>query len=672
MEQLLLNNRQKLQAAIPLINSYNDRFDDLNHWWGKISLIGKINSHNVSDSILEEMLSTKEKFSELQGRLIQNLMKEHLLKRLADDHNKSQVAIDILIRNLFERTADVGFLATDDDIRAFLLNTDSQSEDIKNIRYRLEEYVKKYSVYDEILLLDTQGRVKANLDSDSPIEFSADPLISKTLSSKDDYTETFRYSDLQPHKRNALIYSCVIKESNEKDAKALGVLCLCFKFDDEMQSIFRNLQSERAASSIMIVSENREVMATSHSQKFKIGEKIPKCDSPDLVTIKHNSFISTTSATKGYQGFKGLSWQGVAMTPLTNAFKHSNDTVQLQTDSCQLLNSQLFSDELKQIFKTSMIINDDLSLVVLNGIIAAARNNAVEFMPVLSEIKSTGESIALIFSNSIDNLQSTVISARLGDVRFCASLAVDIMDRNLYERANDCRWWALTTAFREHLQLPIVTPDGQQEISDILGYINDLYTVYTNLYVYDKNGIIVAVSNKEHASVVGDKVDAHSGAIDALSCTDSQKYSVSRFVPSPQYNNKHTYIYNASITSLKQNNVVGGIGIVFDSAPQFSEMLNDSLPKDESGHTLMGCFGMFCQRDGMIISSTEDCPQHVGEVIEIEPSLLGLANGEEDSRIINYQGKKYAIGVAASKGYREYKTTGDYQNDVVAFIMMPS
>jgi hypothetical protein len=672
LEQLLSNNRQKLQAAIPLINNYNDRFDDLNHWWGKISLIGKINSHNVSDSILEEMLSTKEKFSELQGRLIQNLMKEHLLTRLADDHNKSQVAIDILIRNLFERTADVGFLATDDDIRAFLLHTDRQVEDIENIRHRLAEYVKKYSVYDEIVLLDTQGRVKANLDIDSSIEFSEDPLISKTLASTDDYTETFRYSDLQPHKRNSLIYSCVIKESNEKDAKALGVLCLCFKFDDEMQSIFSNLQSERAASSIMILSESREVMATSHSQKFKVGEKIPNSGSPDLITIKNKSYISTTSETKGYQGFKGLSWQGVAMTPLNDAFKHSKETGKPQTDSCQLLNSQLFSDDLKQIFKTSMLINDDLSLVVLNGIIAAARNNAVEFMPVLSEIKSTGESIALIFSDSIDNLQSTVISARLGDVRFCASLAVDIMDRNLYERANDCRWWALTTVFRQYLQLPTVGPDAQQEISNILGYINDLYTVYTNLYVYDKNGIIVAVSNKDHASVIGDKVDTQSGAIDALSCTDSQKYSVSKFVPSAQYDNKHTYIYNASITSLEQNNVVGGMGIVFDSGPQFTEMLDDSLPKDESGHTVTGCFGMFCQRDGMIISATEGSPQQVGDVIEIDDTLLGLKNGEKDSRITNYQGKKYAIGIAASKGYREYKTTGDYQNDVVAFIMMPS
>lgn len=672
MEQLLLKNREKLQAAIPLINSYNDRFDDLNHWWGKISLIGKINSHNVSDSILEEMLSTKQKFSELQGRLIQNLMKEHLLKRLADDHNKSQVAIDILIRNLFERTADVGFLATDDDIRAFLLDNERKPEDTKKIHHRLEEYVKKYSVYDEIILLDTQGRVKANLDIDSPIEFSEDPLVSKTLSSKDDYIETFRYSDLQPHKRNSLIYSCVIKDSNDTGARTVGILCLCFKFDDEMQSIFSNLQSERAASSIMIVSENREVMATSHSQKFKVGETIPKCGSPDLVTIKHKSFIATTSETKGYQGFKGLSWQGVAITPLNDAFKHSNEKGQLQTDACQLLNSQLFSDDLKQIFKTSMLINDDLSLVVLNGIIAAARKNAVEFMPVLSEIRLTGESIALIFSDSIDNLQSTVLSARLADVRFCASLAVDIMDRNLYERANDCRWWALTTVFRQYLQLPTIVPDAQQEIANILRYINDLYTVYANLYVYDKNGIIIAVSNNKHTSVVGEKVDTHSGAFDALKCADSQKYSVSKFVPSAQYDDKYTYIYNASITSVERNNVVGGIGIVFDSEPQFTEMLNDSLPKDESGYTVTGCFGMFCQRDGMIISATEGSPQQVGEVIEIDDTLLGLKNGEKDSRITNYQGKKYAIGVAVSKGYREYKTTGDYQNDVVAFIMMPS
>ena len=30
----------------------------------------------------------------------------------------------------------------------------------------------------------------------------------------------------------------------------------------------------------------------------------------------------------------------------------------------------------------------------------------------------------------------------------------DIMDRNLYERANDCRWWALSPVLREGLAAP--------------------------------------------------------------------------------------------------------------------------------------------------------------------------------------------------------------------------
>ena len=290
---------------------------------------------------------------------------------------------------------------------------------------------------------------------------------------------------------------------------------------------------------------------------------------------------------------------------------------------------------------------------------------------MLSEIRKTGEGIASIFSDSIDNLQSTVLSARLGDVSFFASLAIDIMDRNLYERANDCRWWALTTVFKQYLQQTTITSDEQQVLSDILVYINDLYTVYTNLYLYDKHGTIVAVSNNEQAGMLGQKADQLSGAADALKLNDSQKYTVSDFVPSTQYNNRHTYIYNASITDLQQTHVVGGIGIVFDSEPEFLEMLEDTLPKDGQGDILSGCFALYCQRGGMIISSTAASPQKVGEILSVDNKLLSLENGEQYSAMLNYQDKTYVVGIAASKGYREYKTTGDYNNDILAFVMTP-
>jgi hypothetical protein len=246
------------------------------------------------------------------------------------------------------------------------------------------------------------------------------------------------------------------------------------------------------------------------------------------------------------------------------------------------------------------------------------------------------------------------------------------MDRNLYERANDCRWWALTTAFREQLKKPEITTQDQQNISDILHYINELYTVYSNLYVYDAKGIIIAVSQAEQQHLVGQSVASQSAALEALENNDSQKYTVSAFVPCEQYNERHTYIYNAAITGLKDSEVIGGIGIVFDSEPQFAAMLNDTLPTDSQEQVITGCFALYCQRDGLIVSATDNCPQRVGEYCKVEQSLLDLENGQQQSLMMHYQGIRYAVGVAVSKGYREYKTTGDYNNDILAFVMVPS
>ena len=64
---------------------------------------------------------------------------------------------------------------------------------------------------------------------------------------------------------------------------------------------------------------------------------------------------------------------------------------------------------------------------------------------LLNEIGVTGNKA----NSSLSNLNQTIISSILKDSEFLSSLAIDIMDRNLYERANDCRWWALTSYFRE-------------------------------------------------------------------------------------------------------------------------------------------------------------------------------------------------------------------------------
>ncbi|GAB4255369.1 MAG: hypothetical protein Kow0065_03300 [Methylomicrobium sp.] len=673
MNTLIENNKTKLLTAMPAVKSYEGRLASLNDWWGKIALIGKINSHNVASTILEDMNLTKIKFSELQEKLTHNLLIENLKKLVLDNSSKAQVAIDLLIRNLFERTADVGFLATDDDIRSFLANGGNDENQRRFIENRLQEYVKKYSVYDEIIVLNTQGSVKAHLDQTNPIARSSDPLIAATLQSSTDYLETFRYSELQPNKRHSLIYSCKITETNQKTSKILGVLCLCFRFDDEMKGIFEDLLAPGDDGVLMILDAQGKTIASSDETLIPLQTAFGTPAPVGIDRYRQRDYIVNTRATKGYQGFYGLGWTGRMMTPLATAFER-NESNKTGTGYADIIDqASTFPQELKEIRKASADINADLGLLVLNGQIASARKNAAEFMPVLEAIKQIGSDIAQIFADSVNSLQEvTVMSSHLNNAGFLASLAVDIMDRNLYERANDCRWWALTSTFRERLAQPEITQADEQCMIDILRYINALYTVYTNLYIYDKDGRIRAVSNLSERSWLGLRVDEQSGANAALRNSDSQRYSVSPFVETPMYGNRHTYIYNAAITDLhKPERVLGGIGIVFDSEPQFSAMLDEILPRDEAGKLLDGCFAFFTDRTKMIIASANHATLKAGDQLPIDDRFFTMKNSQRNSEVIQFENINYVLGMAVSKGYREYKTVDGYSNDVLAFIFIP-
>lgn len=673
MNSLINNHLPKLLASMGEIKTFETRLAQLNEWWGKITLIGKINSHNVASTILDDMHRTQSKFGELQQKLTYSLLRENLQKLVLDNASRAQVAIDLLIRNLFERTADVGFLATDDDIRVFLNQSQPSSSQIAFIENRLQEYVKKYSVYDEIIILDTQGQVRAHLDAKNQIKTSTDTLIQDTLASDQPYLETFRYSELQADKRHSLIYSCKITDTDQKDSRLLGVLCLCFRFDDEMQSIFANLLDYSSTEIISILDAKGRVIASSNEQIIPTNTKFNCAADTSLIKVQQDDYIVNTRRTKGYQGFYGLGWRGQMMTRLESAFKRDSSAADNHQYAAIIDQSDSFPRELREIRKASLDINADLGLLVLNGQIASARKNAAEFMPVLEAIKQVGTDIAHIFTSSVNSLQEvTVLSSHLNNAGFLASLAVDIMDRNLYERANDCRWWALTSAFRRNLAKTDITELNKRQLSAILTYINNLYTVYTNLYLYDVHGEIIAVSNPQETHIVGRKLDDSTGFRDALREANSQSYSVSNFVSTALYDDRPTYIYNSAITDLTETNkVIGGIGIVFDSEPQFSAMLTEILPKNADGSPIKNSFAAFTDRKGIILSTANNATHAVGEKLPIDEAYLKLSNGQTSSTLIKYSGRNYVLGVAVSKGYREYKTQDNYKNDVIAFVFIP-
>lgn len=662
---------------MPDVLGYRDRLRTFDRQWVRITLTGKINSNGVAATLIDFMEGTQDKFLSLQENLVQTLVEKNCEKVMSEISGLSQVAIDILKRNLFERTADVGFLATDDDIVDFLANDPTDAAAVARMEARLAAYRDNYTVYNDIVIFDAAGAVRARLDRTGGVSASRDPLLAETLAT-DGYHETFRTSDIQPGKGDVLIYSQRILRPDT--GHPLGVLCLCFDFAGEMEGIASKLlQRHQAvlcildASGRVIATSNPTVAPLGSTQRTELGEHF------GFLVARDVPYLVKTSRTRGYQGFTGLPWFGHALYPAAAAFG-GQDTASVASEDTRC--TQLFSGALKQIDDDADDILSDLGLVVLNGEVMAAkqmahddpiiRQEANALPPVLGAIHQVGESIRGVFAESIASLLGTVLAAKLGNLEFRASLGIDIMDRNLYERANDCRWWALHTTFRRVLATGGVDEAERRRLRDILAYINDLYTVYSNLILYDAAGRVVATSRTGATDLAGMTLSDEYVAR-CLRIATSRQYAVSAFdwfdvYAAPDGTPRHTYVYNAPVLHPEaEGQAVGGIAIVFDSEPQFRAMLEDTLPRSEDGRVEPGYEAFYLDRSKRIVSATGN-RWRVGEVLPVPDAFVALDHGQARCGIIDLPGRRCLAGCAMSDGYREYKRDGTYANDVVAVM----
>src|SRR4029453_18527144 len=100
---------------MPAVVDYRQRLASLQGAWDNLALLSHLGDDGTNLS------STRQAFESLANRLVTHLGTETHRKTVLAFEARAQVAIDILVRNLFERTADVGFLAADDLIRRFAL-----------------------------------------------------------------------------------------------------------------------------------------------------------------------------------------------------------------------------------------------------------------------------------------------------------------------------------------------------------------------------------------------------------------------------------------------------------------------------------------------------------------------------------------------------------------------
>ncbi len=696
-----LQDKDRLLHTIPEIASYIDNFKAVNKRWGGAITAGMIETGRMPSEaaalfgpLIEDMRTTKTQYSAIQQQLIDAILIEMFKKVVFEIQDSAKFAINILKRNLFERTADVGYLATDGEIVQLLkfAATETDPDIIRSraelVRKRLADYQYEYTVYNEIIVVDTRGNVVVNLDPSNHISHSRDPLLGQTqkidLSKKGDpYVETFRKSDLLPEKGEVLIYSQKIL--NPETRASLGTLCLCFDFGDEMNRIFSDLGQGNPAIIIAVLNDQGRVMFINDAGKnFKTTRfSTDLTQEYQYITLNGKTYLATVMPTDGYQGFMGLTWYGLAMVELKTAFYQQNSNTDTKDTGKALKN---LSRELAVIQKRSEDLLDDMKVDGINGQVKALQYEAKAFVQVLHFVKWIGEEIHGLFSSAIINLQNTIVQALFNDIQFRAFQGNNIADRNLYERANDVCWWAMTPLFREtlaKLKLRTITEDEQKKLTGMLQYINNLYTPYLRLVLADTGGMVLAVSEPpdeleeillsddlpQKQMFVGTYLDS-ALVKKALSLKSAKDYCVSEFQPTPLYGNRPTYIYSTAVRDPQnENKGVGVIQIVFDSEPQFRAMLNDVLPKDEQKMVKEGSFALFTSRNGMIISSTSpDYPE--GSRLDLDQSYFTDKQGVRRAAIIEFDGRPYVLGLQVSEGYREYKVNDGYKNDIICFVFI--
>lgn len=625
----------KFLDLFPFIRSSVELFDDQNRFLKKVILTGKISALDKAANLFSFTEKTIETFSGLKEELIPLLIRENLKKYTEELNSKAQISIDILIRNLFERTADVGFLATDNIIIDFLKGQESA----ERLRQRLIEYTMKYSVYNEIIIADAEGNIRLNINESNHLTSAFDPIIQNALQT-DGYIECFSKTDLFPSQPKTLLFAQKIMDNN----RAIGVLILCFRFDDEMDRIFESLLDP---SEHIVLTDGKEVIISSSTESAKITRELKQLYTSEEIAYR-NGYLLVSAKTKGYEGYYGSPWKSVAYI---NAKKCSKKAPLKDPISAKCT----LDDNIKSIIRKSDDVIEDLSDVIINGELIASKERVYVLTPVLDNLRTVSSSILNTIKETVSNLENIIMEGLIYDVQASSKLAIDIMDRNLYERANDCRWWAITPIFEEELTKEI--PDIKK-ITDVLHYINTLYTVYTNIFIYDQNATIIAASNDP--TILGKKV-LGDYVTKTLNNHESQHYFVSNFDNTPFYDDRSTYIYSASIC--KNNKTWGGIGIVFDAYPQFQAMLNDSFPISKNG------FSIFVDRKGTIISTTHP---HLrpSERIDLDDEILRYNDQKASHRFTTYDGKKYLVGIALSKGYREYKLQDNYKNDLLSLTFI--
>lgn len=268
---------------------------------------------------------TAERFQEnVLGRIQQSRdMADDLVEQMEGVRliDLAQTLVQFIVRNLFERTADVRWWATDSALWEAL--EQPSPERAQHAAARLGVINRFYTVYLDLVMTDAKGKVIASANPRYQRNLANKDLsgedwfrAARTCRSGDDYVvDTVKRSPLHDN-RDILVYATGIRAGGRTDGALLGTLGVYFDWKAQGQAIVEkeaNLPPQVAErTEVLLLDGSNMVIASSRPERIYTHFALNNPRNLARGSYHDQSgAIVAFAKTLGYEDYDGLGWSGV-------------------------------------------------------------------------------------------------------------------------------------------------------------------------------------------------------------------------------------------------------------------------------------------------------------------------------------------------------------------------
>jgi len=228
-------------------------------------------------------------------------------------------AIEIADRNLYERTCDVRWWATDAAVVDCAAAPTQAAVDYAC--RRLGVILSSYTVYLDLWLCDLEGRVIANGRPDryrmAGAQVGGEPWYARgrNLASGEDYAVADINACGLLGGAQVATYVASVREGGDARGRPIGVLAVHFDWEPQARAIVQGVRltpEEATRTRVMLVDANRKIIAASEGKgilttafPFEAGGR------PSGSQTDASGRLVAFHLTPGYETYRGLGWYGV-------------------------------------------------------------------------------------------------------------------------------------------------------------------------------------------------------------------------------------------------------------------------------------------------------------------------------------------------------------------------